>query len=97
MAALKINFGAIEEVKAELNAENEDWGTLVDQIYNATSMLNYWQGTDAAKYTTAIREKCTELKTTMNSTVEEINKFFDSVKSAYNEVMEANARGIISE
>lgn len=91
---LKIDYSQTRTLAAKVKSNAGDFANVLGMIKSTNENLkNYWKGDDANKYLGAVEEQAKTMDK-LKDTIEEIGQFLDKVASAYEQVNEANQRGI---
>ena len=91
---LNIKWDELINVGNQVSEKGSDFQELLEKIRSVnTELQSYWEGQDAAKYSTAITSQLENMQKLAN-TINEIGPFLVKVGNAYNEASEKNANGV---
>lgn len=94
MADLKINYQEAKNLGNNVSSKAEEFGSLLAKINTANDELkNYWQGSDASKYSDKVAEEA-QVMSKLNTTLADIGTFLVNVGNAYEKVSQDNQSAI---
>lgn len=92
--SLQINYSETINIGNRVTNKGGEFQQLLNKIKNInTELQGYWEGSDAAKYTTAVGEQAQTMQQ-LAETINEIGVFLVKVGQAYQEACENNASAI---
>ena len=91
---LKINYEQTMSTGNQVTEKGADFQDLLNKIKSInTELKTYWEGSDAAKYSTSVETQAEYMQQLAN-TINEIVSFLVKVGQAYQEACENNANAI---
>ena len=94
MSVLRIDFEQTMDVGSKVIEKAGDFQDLLNKIKGINSELkNYWKGSDASTYSTAVEQQA-EYMQQLSDTINEIGVFLEKVGKAYQDARDANASAI---
>lgn len=94
MADLKINYQEAKNLGNNITSKAEEFESLLTKINAANNELkNYWQGSDALKYSDKVAEE-SQVMDKLSTTLSDIGTFLVNVGNAYEKVSQDNQSAI---
>ena len=91
---LQINYPETISTGNQVTSKGNEFQDLLNKIKSRnTELKSFWEGSDAAKYSTAVEEQAVQMQK-LADTIDEIGAFLVKVGNAYQEACESNASAI---
>ena len=90
MAKLGFNYESANKLGTDIKTEADSFNTLLKNISTVTTNVeNSWKGTDAAAYTSKVKDQMTEMNN-LHKTIEDIGQYLLDAASAYKNTIESH-------